>query len=203
MVGERKERLRKALADAAEAIVAERGLGALRARDLAQAAGCALGAIYTAYPDLDALALEVHRRTLALFEAHARDHADPVPASTPGEAVEALVRLSATYLGFAAANRSRWWALFEHRADDRRPLPDWYLAEQARLFQRVEAPLGALRPDLDERDRQLLARTLFSAVHGMVGLGLDEKIVTLPPSVLRDQVETVVRAMAEGLRARR
>ena len=65
---DRRERLRTALIDAAEATIAAEGLAALKARDLAKEVGCALGAIYTAFPDLDALILTVNLRTLALFE---------------------------------------------------------------------------------------------------------------------------------------
>ena len=48
-------------------------------------------------------------------------------------------------------------------------------------------------------DRGLLARALFSAVHGMVALGLDEKAAAMSPPALRGQVVTVVTAMARGL----
>ncbi len=46
--------LREALVSAAERTVAAQGLSGLRARDLAREAGCAVGAIYTVFPDLDA-----------------------------------------------------------------------------------------------------------------------------------------------------
>src|SRR4051794_14510015 len=75
---ERRQQLRVALVDAAERVIAERGLRQLKARNLAQAVGCALGAIYNVFPDLDGLVLEVNLRTLALFEvylAQARDNA--------------------------------------------------------------------------------------------------------------------------------
>jgi AcrR family transcriptional regulator len=198
MVEDRKGKLRSALVEAAESVVAEHGLAALRARDLARTVGRALGGLYTVFPDLDALVLEVNRRTLALFEAHV----GVLPQDRAGgrqSALDALVALALAYLDFAAAHRRRWRALFEHRMADGGAPPDWYVAEQARLFRHVEAPLAQLRPDLPESERALLARTLFSAVHGMVSLGLDEKLVSLPAPVLRAQVETVVAALGRGL----
>jgi AcrR family transcriptional regulator len=197
MADDRKDKLRAALVEAAERVVDERGLSALRARDLAQSTGRALGALYTVFPDLDALVLEVNRRTLALFDAHVAG--DLGVAASEREPVDALVALALAYLDFAAGQRPRWRALFQHRMADERAPPDWYVAEQARLFRHVEAPLARLRPDLAEAERALLARTLFSAVHGMVSLGLDEKLVDLPPPVLRAQVETAVRALGRGL----
>lgn len=194
----RRDVLRTAFVDAAEAIVAERGLPALRARDLAQATGRALGTLYTVFPDLDALALEVNRRTLALFEAHVAG----LDAPSDDAPSHALPRLALAYLDFAAAHGPRWRALFLHRMAGGDEVPGWYVEAQAGLFRLVEAPLAALRPELGDEARALLARTLFSAVHGMVSLGLDERLMTLPGPVLRAQIETVVTATAQGLAAR-
>ena len=44
----------------------------------------------------------------------------------------------------------------------------------------------------------VLARTVFSAVHGMVDLGLDEKVAEMPLAVLRAQIRLVVHALAAG-----
>ncbi|MCF4123971.1 TetR/AcrR family transcriptional regulator [Methylobacterium sp. SyP6R] len=200
---ERRERLRTALIDAAEAAIAADGLSALKARDLAKEVGCAVGAIYTAFPDLDALILMVNLRTLALFErAITAVPIAPAPegAATSAErdaAVETLIRLAVAYLHFAAGNRPRWRALFQHRVTH--ALPDWYLVEQVRLFRYIEAPLRVLRPDLRDRERALLARSLFSATHGLVSLGLDEKLMVLSEPVLRGQIEIVVGALGRGL----
>ncbi|KMO31843.1 TetR family transcriptional regulator [Methylobacterium variabile] len=202
---ERRERLRAALLDAAERTIAEHGLPALKARDLAREVGCALGAIYTVFPDLDALILAVNLRTLALFDraiAAVRVAPEPAGAATPAErdaAVDTLVRLAVAYLHFAATHPARWRALFQHRVTD--ALPDWYLVEQVRLFRTIEAPLQVLCPDLAEAERALLARSLFSATHGLVSLGLDEKLMVLSEPVLRGQIETVVGALGRGLAA--
>lgn len=195
----RRQALREALVGAAESAVAERGLGSLKARDLAATAGCAVGAIYNVFPDLDALILDVNIRTLALFEAAMRRDLGADPAADDPEA--ALVRLAEAYLSFAIAHPARWRALFQHRLPEGRTVPDWYAAQQGRLFDYVEGPLGRLRPDLPEADRHLLARTFFSATHGIVGLGLDEKLLTLPVEVLRAQLRAFVLAAARGLRA--
>ncbi|MFH6785239.1 MULTISPECIES: TetR/AcrR family transcriptional regulator [Methylobacterium] len=200
---ERRERLKAALLDAAERTIAESGLSGLKARDLAKEVGCALGAIYTVFPDLDALILSVNLRTLALFDrVIATVPLPPAPQgpATPEQrdaAVATLVRLAVAYLHFASENPARWRALFQHRVAE--ALPDWYLVEQVRLFRTIEAPLRVLRPDLDEGGRALLARSLFSATHGLVSLGLDEKLMVLSEPVLRGQIEIVVGALGRGL----
>jgi len=55
-----------------------------------------------------------------------------------------------------------------------------------------------LLPELDRGARQILARTVFSAVHGIVALGLEEKLVSLPLPDLSRQLAATVRAIARG-----
>ncbi len=198
---ERRQELRNALIEAAERRIAARGLEGLRARDLAEEVGCAVGAIYNVFPNLDALVFEVNGRTLRAFEAFlaAAPPASPEPGENPSAAE--LAHLALVYLDFAIANRLRWRALFEHHMAAGSTLPDWYLAEQARLFGLVEGPLRRLRPDLAGEALMLFARTLFSGVHGIVSLGLDRKLIELPAPVLGEQLRQFVRALARGLSA--
>lgn len=192
----RRQNLREALIAAADRAIAARGISGLRARELAAEVGCAVGAIYNAVEDLDDLVFAVNSRTLAALET-ALKAASPVLTGEP--AVAQLTRMALTYLDYAASNTPRWRALFDHRLPEGRDVPDWYRAEQARLFRHVEAPLSALRPGLAPAELGLLARSVFSAVHGIVTLGLEEKLGAIPPRTLRGQITTVVAAIAAGL----
>ncbi len=202
--GERREQLKAALVDAAEAIIAREGLAALRARDLAAAAGCALGAIYNAFDDLDAIVFAVNIRTLALLDRELGEALRHKPAAGRANADDLdlgrLIRLALTYIAFAEKNGPRWRALFEHRLLDDQVVPPWYVAEQNRIFQLIEAPLHALRPGLAASEMTQLARTVFSAVHGVVSLGLEQKLGEIPPRRLREQTAAIVTAIARGLR---
>lgn len=181
---------------AAEQAIAADGLANLRARALAEAAGCSVGAIYGVFPDLDALILAVNGRTLEAIDA-------VMQQTGPGsDAADHLVRLAEAYLGYAATHRQRWSALFRHRMPEGRTAAPWYGERQEAAFAHIESPLAALQPGLSGAERALLARTLFSAVHGMVELGLDEKVIAVPLPVLRAQVRLVVQAIANGLLAR-
>lgn len=195
--GHRQRRLRDSVLAAAERAIATGGLPALKAREVAREAGCALGAVYTAFADLDALVLAVNARTLDALDAHLR------AASRPGaEPAARMVVLAEGYLDYAASHRPRWAALFEHRMAGERRSPDWYKTKQAELFRHVEAPVAALRPGEDGAEVACLARSLFSAVHGVVSLGLDEKLAPIPAETLRRQLRLVAEAMARGLDAR-
>jgi AcrR family transcriptional regulator len=198
----RRETLRKALIDAAEEVIAARGLGALKARDLAREVGCALGAIYTVFPDLAALVVAVNARTLHLLGValhQATESATTGEGASRAVAHRVLIALGLAYLDFAAANLARWRALFEFRMPEGQEMPQWHRDEQAALFGHLEHPLAVLQPDLAADERALLARSLFSAAHGMVLLGLEGKIVSLPLPYLREQVTMVVAAMGRGL----
>ncbi len=177
----------------AEHAIAESGLDGVKARPLAEAAGCSVGAIYNLFPDLHALVLAVNGRTLDAISAAMAAVSDGTdPADT-------LVRLADTYLDFAIANGPRWQALFAHRLPAGRVLTDAYEARRLAAFSFIERPLAGLRPDLGEDDRAILARTLFSAVHGMVELGLSRKLGILTVDALREQVRIAVSAIAAGV----
>src|SRR5258707_6267304 len=185
---ERRQELKESLIAAGERAISTRGLEALRARDLAAEVGCAVGAIYNVFPNLDALVFEVNARTLRAFEAFLAGAQSTPNRSGENPAVAELVHLALVYLEFAVEHRPRWRALFEHRMAEASEIPAWYLGEQARLFALVERPLGLLRPDFDGPRLMLFARTLFSAVHGIVSLGLEAKLVALSAAVLEEEV---------------
>ena len=195
----RRDRLRQALVAAAEDTIAKGGLAELRARDLAEKAGCAVGAIYNAVDDLDQLVLLVNVRTMAALERElAAAQGDDDVADTVDSAIAQLVRLALAYLAFATANGPRWRALFDHRMPGRE-VPEWYRNEQHRLFRHVEQPLRTLQPGASPKRRALLARSLFSAVHGLIRLGLEEKLQAIPLTALREQLTFVTTAVGRGM----
>lgn len=201
---ERKEKLKTALTGAAERAIAAHGLAGLKARGLAGEAGCAVGAIYNVVDDLDDLVLAVQARTLAALEnvltAAAGVELEGNAAGAE-RAVGRLIHMALAYLDFAAANTMRWRALFEHRVPEGKPMSEWYRAEQTRLFGYIEQPLRELLPDMPPEQHARLARSLFSAVHGIVTLGLEEKLGAVSLEELRTQTALVVSATGRGLLA--
>lgn len=193
----RREDLRERLLDAAEAAVTEGGVDALRARDLARAAGCAVGAIYTVFDDLTQLALAVNGRTFRRLGTHVAgavaEGADPDPG-------EQLVTMGRAYLSFAVANPNAWRAIFELRMTESDSAPTWYLEEMGRLFGLIAAPLSRLRPDLPEAEIDTLTRALFSSVHGIVLLGLEKRLSAVPPERIDAMISTVLRNFAGASR---
>ncbi|MGL4324304.1 MAG: TetR/AcrR family transcriptional regulator [Beijerinckiaceae bacterium] len=192
----RREAQRIALIDAAEQRIARDGLAGVKARDLAQDIGVALGAIYNLVADLDELMLRVASRTLARLDRALEQAA--MPAGMP-TACDRLVAIALAYRSFATAHTHLWRSLFEYRMQADRPLPEWAVIDQMHLFRHILEPLAALMPDAPEAERQTMASTLFSAVHGVVSLGLEGKLVAVPERLLDQQIERLVRLLCASM----
>jgi WHG domain-containing protein len=137
----------------------------------------------------------VGSRTLARLDAAlsaAESNSAPSPAET-------LVRIAVAYCDFAAENLELWRALFEHRMAPEKPVPEWAVEEQMNLFRHIYHPLARLFPDWSKDELSITARSLFAAVHGMVSLGLEQKLIAVPVAALRDEIATIVKATIKGL----
>jgi len=180
----RREGLRLALIDCAEGVVAAHGLSALRARDLAAQVGCSVGAIYNVFADLGDLAMAVNGRTFQRLGAD-------VTAALAGRHLtprDRLIAMSHAYLHFAAADSHSWRALFDLEMSTKGPVPAWYLEELGKLFAMIGQPLRQIFPDWGDRQIDLMTRTLFSSVHGIVLLGLEKRISGVPPDQIKQMI---------------
>lgn len=193
-VAERRAALRENLILIAEQTIATKGLPALRARDLAAEAGCAVGAIYNVFGDLTDLVLAVNART---FHRLGADVAATL-ADAPQEPVEQLVVMAQAYHHFAAANLQSWRALFDVERAPGEAAPEWYLKEMGRLFTYISDPLAVIFPDRDASDRALLTRALFSSVHGIVLLGLDGASAGVPSDDIDSMIALVLRQLTHS-----
>ena len=200
-VSQRRHDLREALVAVARRVVAEHGYAALRAREIAAEVGCAVGAIYNVFPDLDALILAVKSQTLDAVQQDVVEKLGEDHSRTPAEGRRRLLASAGVYLEFAQSQRRLWMSAFEHSSPDT-PALAAYMVRLDAIFANVERPLAALLPDMAPEPRRWLARALFSAVHGVVQLGLDQKLGVISPETLRWQVETVLGAALDGLSAR-
>jgi AcrR family transcriptional regulator len=195
---ERRAIHREALILAGERQIAAGGLAGLKTRDLARDIGVANGAVYNLVEDVDELILRVGSRTLTRLDAALT----AAEADGPASPRETLVRIAVAYCDFAAENLELWRALFEHRMAPGKPVPDWAISEQMDLFRHIYRPLAALFPNRSPAELGVTARSLFSAAHGMVLLGLEQKLIAVPVIELRKEIAIIVGAMIDGLTAK-
>ncbi|MCG7522427.1 TetR/AcrR family transcriptional regulator [Ruegeria sp. Ofav3-42] len=193
MAKSKKEILKEKILIAAKKRIETQGLAALRARDVTKDAGCALGSLYNAFEDLDLLILAVNSRTLA------RLHTSLQTASALQTAPQdKLLALALAYLDFGTANPNLWAALFDHRMQPGVPVPQWHLEEHTVLIAEIIGPLSQLSPNLDEDTLALRARTVFSAVHGIIKLSLEGRFVALEPDLVRAELTEFVSQYLRG-----
>jgi hypothetical protein len=68
-------------------------------------------------------------------------------------------------------------------------------------FALMYSPLSRLLSNRDPDELLLIARTMFSATHGIISLGLEDRMVAVPSPNLRQQLVQFVDAQLEGLGA--
>jgi AcrR family transcriptional regulator len=193
-VEKRRADLREMLIDLAEAQIATGGIDSLKARDLALKAGCALGAIYNVFADMTDLIMAVNGRTFARIGKQVGGAITGHEAETPDRH---LILLAHAYLDFAAENHPQWRALFDLKLPDDDRGPEWYRIELNALFSNIALPVAQLFPELSGRDLELMVRALFSSVHGMVLLGLENRISGVPRQNIQSMLTAVLSRIAK------
>jgi AcrR family transcriptional regulator len=188
----KKLKRRHSILKAARAAIASKGLISLKIRDIAEAVNCSIGSIYNEFGDFDGVILEVSRETIRALDARL----SAVPDRDP---IEQLLDLAEGYLGFATEHANLLRALYEHRMENDRPFPDDLLQMVVKTFALMHEPMVRLLPDHDPVEVALLARMMFSAVHGIISLGLEERMVAVPPQSLHRHVRQFVTTHLIGL----
>jgi AcrR family transcriptional regulator len=189
---QKKSKRRVLMLEIARDIIASKGLRLLKVRDVAEAADCSIGSVYNEFGDFDGLILAVNRETVEALTARLGS----VPADDP---IRQLHGLAATYLEFFSRHANLLRSLYEHRMEDDRPFPEDILLMVMRAFALMHQPLVRLLPERDPKEIAMLARLMFSAVHGIISLGLEERMVAVPPDSLRQQVAQFVDTHLIGL----
>lgn len=191
-----RQRHETRMIDIAERLIAGEGLSAVQARRVAQEADCSVGTLYNVFGGLDGLIISANTRTLKLMGETLQT---AVRSAGHGGLEQQLLGLALAYSDFAYRQTNRWRALFEHRMEPGKPVPDNYRDEQAVLLRLVEERLAG--HIANEADRFSAARALFSGVHGIVWLALDDKLGALGPEETERQIRFIVGAAARGIAA--
>ncbi|WP_299232137.1 TetR-like C-terminal domain-containing protein [uncultured Halomonas sp.] len=170
----------------------------LSLRALAREVGCAPSTLLKLYGSFHNLLQHVNIETLG----HLREVVEPLAGqSAPEERLRALAR---AYWQFAQREAYRWQLLFDFPLAQEGELDQRQNEMIEALFLRVEATLKEYQPALDDLEARRLGRTLWGSVHGLVQLGLNERLgywqgQQLEVGELLDQLLDTILA---GLRAR-
>ncbi|KCV81944.1 TetR family transcriptional regulator [Actibacterium atlanticum] len=189
----KKDALRAKLLEVAEAEIENGGIVALRARDLANEAGCALGAIYTVFGDLGEIAIEINRRTMLQIADHLRGSIEGMENEDPGDMI---ITLAQAYRSYAEDQPQRWRTLFSIGLPPADSAEGFYdaLAPITNLFAEQLDRLTRLSTT-SERNRN--ARAIFSCVHGMISLGEEPRLSAMDPRDLDRMISRVVGTLCD------
>ena len=167
--------LRRALVDAALALVAETGRWDLSLREVARRAGVSHNAPYAHFPDKAALLAAIGVRVFENLRA-----ATTKAAAAAGSMEEALVAIGEAYIRFGLENVAQYRLMSGQNlsVDGRLPEPVRNAAEAARLVLRGIILRGAADGsfDVDPADEDEVAAAVvaaWSVVHGFTLLAID------------------------------
>lgn len=185
-------RLKEALLDAAEALIAERGPAGLTLSEMARMAGVSSAAIYRHYADLQALIGAVAKRGFEEFAARLKG------AMAAGGAGEAGLRaMGRAYLAFAKERPGAYAAMFSSTIAYSDP---GLAAAGQRAFEALLSGVAGVFSayGLSPPDAYQLALKIWSLSHGVATLAGSGRLSTATggdPQTLLDQgVEALVRA---------
>lgn len=185
--------------DVAARQVSAGGLKSLTIRTIADELGGASSSMYYHFKDLDEVVRRVNSRTISILD----DLLAQAAAAAEGKGVAVLFeKLALAYLHFAIDYPMLFAALFEHRMTGDAPVPEWHMDEHYALFRHVEKPLASISLPMSPDELRVLARTIFSAVHGIVHLAMQGRLISLPVPVIEEQLRVITHVLADGLAER-
>lgn len=155
---------------ACDAWLQENSVHGLSLRAVAREVGCAPSTLLKLYGSFHNLLQHVNIETLG----HLREVIEPLTSqATPEERLRALAR---AYWQFAQREAFRWQLLFDFPLAQEGELDQRQNEMIEALFRRVEVTLKEHQPALDDLEARRLGRTLWGSVHGLVLLGLNERL---------------------------
>src|SRR5215217_7371172 len=154
---------RETLLDAALRLLAERGPGALRIRDLAAAAEQSTMGVYTHFGSKQGLLEQLYLHGFERLE----ERLNSVPSD--GERRQQLLEFAVAYRQFALDNEALYGLMFERAA------PDFVPSDASRMaglttFEMLAARVADWRPDLT--DPAADAHLVWATMHGLVSIEL-------------------------------
>ena len=188
-----REEIQHMALQAAESIVDAEGLAGLSTRKVATAIGYTVGTLYLVFKNLDELILHLNAKTLEelylTLESAQQGCNDPQSC---------LTAICLAYQGFAFENPGRWALLFEHHLPVDEKIPDWFQTKLQRLFSLIENNLRDLCIWPDQRSLQKVAQSIWSGVHGVCVLHLNNKLDIAGASTSTELIESIIENYIRG-----
>ena len=179
-------------------LIAQGGLSAVKARKIADEADVSVGTIYNMFGPLDDLVRQANAETYDALFIHQRAALDAARSeeSAPRHHLQALAN---AYLDWVRDNHVMWAATLAFNRERHGEAPDWYREKEVALLQIVEDALGDFENGPRDEARAILARALWSSIHGIVSNAMGAKALLVPEENIRAQMHLIVNAIGEQL----
>jgi len=187
------ESLAESVLEEAFLVVKERGIGAIRMRELASSCGCAVGTLYNLFENLDEIHYHINLRTFKmLFECV---YQEMEKLHHEGYKIEEILpKLGWAYIDFGKKYFHLWSALFENTPQCEPP--SWYRSVIDESFERAEQYLSLAFQLKPERASKLVNYFWFS-VHGVSSIILHKRASNQSEGFLNSYVEHCLRGIYE------
>ncbi|MBU2707469.1 TetR/AcrR family transcriptional regulator [Zooshikella marina] len=166
-----KDEIQQLSLQAVEALLYEHNHEAISTRMVAKAIGYTVGTLYTVFKHQADMLLHVNARTMDRMFLHCQRG-----ISDSNTAEHNLTLMALSYHQFALQEPNHWNLVFSLRLPENEPLPQWQQANIDRIFHLLEYELARLSPETSPQSIQKNARILWSGVHGMTTLSLNNKL---------------------------
>jgi AcrR family transcriptional regulator len=157
---------RETLLETALRLLDERGPGALRVRDLAQAVGKSTMGVYTHFGSKQGLLEELYLHGFGRLEDRLK------AVASAGNAEHELLAFALAYREFALDNEALYGLMFERATPDFVPSDDSRMAGLT-TFEMLAERIAAWQPDL--ADPAPKAHLVWAAMHGLVSIELTHR----------------------------
>ncbi|MET0343217.1 MAG: TetR/AcrR family transcriptional regulator [Polyangiales bacterium] len=198
--------LRRALLDAARALIGAHGMEALTLREVAREVGVTHAAPYHHFPTREALLDALSDEAFALLDAAMRVS---LPIAGDGEGASGkLSAIGRAYIDFARAHPEHLQVMFRRRSGpQQRPASDPSEQANARVFDHLLSAVQACQAEgsAPAGDPFTLALSAWSIVHGFAKLWIEGPLNEKEPYAtarFEDQRDAVLRDFVGSWRAR-
>lgn len=140
-------------------LMAETGLVAFSAREVARRIGYSIGTVYNVFESLDHLLIAINSRTFELWTAYLKERIE----NGGNDRIRTLVE---AYFGFARKRSNLWMAIYDHRLPHGMAMPDRDMETRRGLTRIVFQEVARQLPSRSEGDVEHLTRSLIATVHG-------------------------------------
>ena len=189
---ERRAALRLKLIEIAYAKIGADGLGSVTARYLSSEAGCALGAIYNMFDDLNELFMAVNLQSFVALGAQVRSGLETLDNASPHDELNAMAQ---QYISYAMENTQHWLAMFEIEMTADSNAPKHYKQALDGLMQIIAVSMAKVYPEKSPDQIAMITRTVFSSIHGIVLLGVQRRLSGVPEVDLREMVGFLIKEL--------